>query len=550
MHFIASQTPRKLRGGYYTAPDVAAFLAGWVAESKPRRILEPSCGDGVFLEALAKVGCATVESVTAVEIEPAEAAKARGRGTPAEIHAEDFLKWFLLRRTRRPEFDAVLGNPPFVRYQYLDAVAQGRSEEVFREFGLEFTRHTNAWVPFVVASLALLRPGGRLAMVVPAELLHVLHARSLRRFLLEQCSRVLVIDPEDIWFDDALQGVVLLLAEKRGRPAGRLADVAIRRVKGRAALAAKASEHFRGADFFPGSVLNGKWMLGLLTSAERALFARLEADPGVRRFADVAAVDVGIVTGANGFFLVPDAVVDEYGLRRWAHPMFGRSEHVRGVVYDAAAHAENRRLGRPANFLRFGDLPPGELSPSARRYVRSGEAAGLHRRYKCRIRRPWYNVPSVSLAPVGMLKRSHHFPRLVLNRARAYTTDTAYRVAPTGVRSADLVAGFVNSLTALSAELEGRHYGGGVLELVPSEIEKLLVPVGRHPSTTLGALDRAVRAGVPAEELLARQDELVLNPLGIGPKYCETLTAAWLRLRDRRWRSGKGVDPLLTPNPS
>jgi adenine-specific DNA methylase len=283
-------------------------------------------------------------------------------------------------------------------------------------------------------------------------------------------------------------------------------------------------------------------MLGLLTESERTLFARLEADPGVRRFAEVAAVDVGIVTGANHFFLVPDAVVDEYGLERWAHPMFGRSDHVRGVVYDKAAHEANRQLGLPTNFLWFGDLALEQMPPSVRRYIRSGEAEGLHGRYKCRIRSPWYNVPSVSLAPVGMLKRSHHFPRLVLNRARAYTTDTAYRITPNGERAADLVVGFVNSLTALSAELEGRHYGGGVLELVPSEIEKVLVPVGRHPPAALDTLDKAVRAGVPAEELLAHQDELVLNPLGIGPKYCETLTAAWLRLRDRRWRSGRGTD--------
>ncbi|HET6572469.1 MAG TPA: N-6 DNA methylase [Fimbriiglobus sp.] len=542
MNFLASQTPRKLRGGYYTTPDVAVFLAGWVAEAKPRRILEPSCGDGAFLDALAKVGCAKIESITAIEIDPAEAAKAKARGIPSKVHSEDFLAWFLRRRTRQPEFDAVLGNPPFVRYQYLDAGTQKRSEAVFREFGLEFTRHTNAWVPFVVASLAMLRPGGRLAMVVPSELLHVLHARSLRRFLLQQCSRVLVIDPDDIWFDDTLQGVVLLLAEKRSGPVGRLADVAIRRVKDRTALATTASEYFRGADFFPGSVLNGKWMLGLLTGAERALFARLGAQTGVRRFAEVAAVDVGIVTGANRFFLVPDAVVDEYGLRRWAHPMFGRSEHVRGVVYDRAAHEENRRLGLPTNFLWFGDLPLEKMPPSVRQYIRSGEAEDLPSRYKCRIRSPWYNVPSVSLAPVGMLKRSHHFPRLVLNRANAYTTDTAYRITPNGVRAADLVVGFVNSLTALSAELEGRHYGGGVLELVPSEIEKVLVPVGRYSPIALNTLDRSVRAGVSAAELLARQDELVLNPLGIEPKYCETLTAAWLRLRDRRWRGGRGTD--------
>jgi hypothetical protein len=43
----------------------------------------------------------------------------------------------------------------------------------------------------------------------------------------------------------------------------------------------------------------------------------------------------------------------------------------------------------------------------------------------------------------------------------------------------------VNSLTALTAELEGRHYGGGVLELVPSEIEKLAVVHSSVPECVL-----------------------------------------------------------------
>jgi hypothetical protein len=220
--------------------------------------------------------------------------------------------------------------------------------------------------------------------------------------------------------------------------------------------------------------------------------------------------------------------------------MFGRGGHVRGVIYDAKSHRENRRRGLPANFLQLGDSGP-ELFPEAvRRYVREGEARGLHRRYKCRIRTPWYNVPSVYAAAVGMLKRSHHFPRLILNAAGALTTDTAYRVVPRAVRAADLVLTFVNSLTALSSELEGRHYGGGVLELVPSEIERVLVPAGRHPAGALRALDRAVRAGTPPEALLARQDELVLRPLGVSGQECATLRAAWLRLRDRRQRKPGG----------
>jgi adenine-specific DNA methylase len=541
MNFIANETAKKLSGRYYTHPDLATFLARWALEIKPRRILEPACGDGVFFDAISRLRATGIESVIGCELHPAAAAKARAKaGTlsrSCRVEVGDFLEWALRRRIAAPEFDAVLGNPPFIRYQYLNEATQRRAGQIFKNLDLPFTKHTNAWVPFVIASLAMLRPSGRLAMVVPSELLHVLHARPLRQFLLRVCSHVLVLDPDDILFGETLQGVVLLLAQKRAKREGGEARVAITAVRGRDVLSRPARDYFQTADFFPGSVLGGKWMVGLLGTRERALIAALGSLPQIRRVIDVATVGVGLVTGANQFFLVPDSVVHEYGLHRWAHPMFGRSGHVSGVIYDARSHAENRRLGLPANFLWFGATPIAELPEGARRYIRRGESQGLAGRYKCRIRAPWYNVPSVYLAPVGMLKRCHHFPRLILNTAGAYTTDTAYRMTVKRGKPADLVASFVNSLTALSCELEGRHYGGGVLELVPSEIESVLVPAGGCPPGTLRVLDGAVRGGVPPEDLLARQDVRLLRPLGVGTADREALRAAWVRLRDRRQRT-------------
>jgi hypothetical protein len=138
-----------------------------------------------------------------------------------------------------------------------------------------------------------------------------------------------------------------------------------------------------------------------------------------------------------------------------------------------------------------------------------------------------------------MLKRAHHYPRLLCNRAGAYTTDTAYRIRPTRLSATGLVAGFVNSLTLLAAELEGRHYGGGVLELVPSEIERLpvLAPPG-DARPVLRALDAAVRRGTDPLELLEQQDSRVLAPHGIGTADATTLRAAWDALRARRQRRG------------
>ena len=199
-------------------------------------------------------------------------------------------------------------------------------------------------------------------------------------------------------------------------------------------------------------------MLGLLSRSERSLFEKVGSHRDVHSFQDIAKVDVGIVTGANKFFLVTDAVVREFQLEEWAYPMFGRSDHVQGVVYDTLSHKRNKRLGLPANFLWFGSKPFAELPEPTRRYLTAGETVGLHRRYKCRIRAPWYRVPSVYVAPVGMLKRSHHFPRLVLNTAKAFTTDTAYRIVPRKMGAASLVLAFINSLTALSA----RNWRAGI----------------------------------------------------------------------------------------
>ncbi|MGC4000174.1 MAG: N-6 DNA methylase [Anaeromyxobacter sp.] len=473
MDFLEHQTADKLRGGYYTPPALARFLARWVLAARPRRILEPSCGDGAFLRAVAAEAPRFDGELLGIELQGEEAAKAREAARAAGLRATvlqgDLLAWALAHDDARPGFDAALGNPPYVRYQFLSEEAQQRAEQLFAKAGLPFTRHVNLWVPFVLAALRQLRPGGRLAMVIPAELLHVLHAGALREALVAGCSRVVVVDPAELWFEDALQGTVLLLCERAAAGAPP-AEVGVVAVRGAAFLRGSPERLFRRAACVPGDRLGGKWMTLFLPERTRALLEGLSAAPGVRRLGEAAEVDVGIVTGANAFFLVDDATVEAHGLHAYARPMFGRSEHVRGVIHDARRQEENRKSGLPAHFLdlsRAGDRHP----PGLRHYLALGEAQGLPRRYKCRTRSPWYVVPSVWPAPVSLLKRAHDLPRLVLNEAGALTTDTAYRLVPQGgTDPGQLVAAFVNSLTALTAELEGRHYGGGVLELVPSEI--------------------------------------------------------------------------------
>jgi adenine-specific DNA methylase len=480
---------------------------------------------------------------TGVELLPEEARKARSvakgdQNMVSDIVSGDFLEWAQKKLDSGAQFDAVVGNPPYIRYQYLAPKDQVLSETIFARYGLDFTKHTNAWVPFVIASVGLLAPGGRLAMVIPSEILHVLHAGSLRKFLLTECSRILMVDPSELLFDEALQGTVLLMLEKKGSPDEVSEGVCILPMSDNEFLRKDPAPLFADALYVSGDVLNGKWMKVLLSAYELQVYEKVRRMRTIRRFGDVASVDVGIVTGANKFFLVDDAIVARFGLEDFIKPMFGRSDHCQGIVYDNHVHKANRARGLPTNLVMFGDVPFTKLPSGAKRYVKYGEEQGLHNRYKCRIRKPWYSVPSIYSTPVGMLKRSHNFPRLILNSSGAYTTDTAYRIRTIGksVSAEALVYAFVNSLTALSAELEGRHYGGGVLELVPSEIEKLAVPIVEPERIELKALDQRVRKRGDPRSLLAAQDEIVLKAAGLTKKERETIREAWCRIRSRRQR--------------
>ncbi len=540
MNFKINETAQKLRGGYYTPLDLALYISRWATENHPQSVLEPSCGDGVFIRALAQMNPRTKLTLSAFELLEEEAAKAERQCRSAShfeatIHNQDFLDFAILEMmSGKTLFDAVVGNPPFIRYQYLPEDSQRKAEAIFKLLRLPFTKHTNAWVPFVLASVALLKPGGRLGMVLPSEIIHVMHPQSLRTYLGEVCSRILIIDPEELWFDGTLQGTVIVLAEKKSRQLDLCDGVGIVKVSGRSFAQQNPARLFDSASCINGKTVEGKWTRALLTADERELFDSLAEHKEVHQFQDIAQVDVGLVTGANKFFLVNNETVSQFGLESFAYPMFGRSEHCPGVIYDRQQHMENARIGNPTNFIWI-TKPRSSLPMRVLKYIELGEKGKLHTRYKCRIREPWYTVPSVYASQVCMLKRASDTPRLILNKLSAYTTDTAYRIRTLKAAPEQLVYCFLNALTALSAELEGRHYGGGVIELVPSEIEKLLVPLPKGLRPQLKELDRIVRRE-SAAVVLEQQSERVLGKLGVNRSEQEKILSAWLRLKNRRQR--------------
>lgn len=142
----------------------------------------------------------------------ASAEKAVGRlgalGCSANIVVSDFL-----RLAPDPSFDVVIGQSPYVRFQSLSSDQKDAIGAIAERHGVAVSSLSSLWMPFVLHSVSFLKPGGRLGLVLPAELLTVNYAAPLRSFLMASFSSVRLATFDEPVFPEVQEEVVLLLAD-------------------------------------------------------------------------------------------------------------------------------------------------------------------------------------------------------------------------------------------------------------------------------------------------------------------------------------------------
>ena len=572
----ALPSSQKLRGGYYTPPRIARFLTEWAVRSPDDCVLEPSCGDGNLLVCAAtrlldlgadsqRVGL----QLSGVEWEREEAACARER--LSEIGVSDAQccvttgDFFALCRKRwltaqnsdlqrglfdgasdqsgQRRFDAVVGNPPFIRYQNFPEAHRVGAFEIMREVGLRPNGLTNAWAPFLVAGVRLLNEGGRLAMVIPAELFQVGYAAAIREYLSHASMSFTIVTFKRLVFDGIQQEIVLLLGEKTA-PGAKMEDGGIRVVE--LEDADELNDYAQAqaeAEVKPLDHSCDKWTQYFLDRAEIDLLRELRCHPRLPLSGSVLDVDVGVVTGQNKFFILNEADAQARTLNAWTSPVVTRSSHLSGARFSLADWRDNLASGHAVHLLRAPDEAPEILPASVRAYVREGESEGVDVGYKCRIRKNWYVVPSVWTPDAFMLRQVHGYPKIVLNGAEATCTDTIHRVRfltqgatwqNLNLTPQSVTGAFTNSLTFAFSEVTGRSYGGGVLTFEPSEAEILPLPLDGAAQLDFEEIDAYVRLGNINAVLDVTDRALLRDGLGLDKSEVSMVRGIWHKMRDRR----------------
>lgn len=509
-------------GAYYTSTGIASYLAHWAIRDREDRVLEPSFGDGVFLDVsldrLRDLGSGPA-NLFAVEIRPEPFHSYRGTGMLLDSNC--FLGDFL--RLDPFPVKTVIGNPPYIRLRDLERSAAESARRATLRAGVSMAGSGSLWMPFVVHATSFLEAGGRIAFVLPIEMTYVKYALPLWNYLAREFASIRIVRIHEDVFPENEQSTVLLLADGYGHSTDSVCfetyltadDLEKGRVLRRVSLLIE-------------SIRNGErpFSRALLSSSLVSMLHELKVSGKIDKISRWCRFNIGYVSGDKAFFHPTQDMCLKFSLP---------SSNLRPAV------VSSRQLRGAGIYVREGDIRsslyyPSSLSSGDEAYIRQGVSLAVHNRYKCRTREPWYLTPDVEI-PEIVLSTFAESPLLAVNEGQYVASNSLLcGFMETRVFGPERIAmAWYNSLTLLSVELQVHSLGGGVLILIPGEANQIHIPsptlIGDSPML-LSLLDQALRREA-VDEARRLGDEMTLG----GALGLTTPEVALLRegVEELRW---------------
>jgi len=549
---------RRRWGRFYTAPSGVDLVLQLCLRHASDRVLDPSCGAGVFLARAAAFkqrldptrDVKTVgDELWGVEVDRDAVAEAvqtlQAQGLAAHIVHTDF---FTLDPADLPTFDCIVGNPPYTRQEWMRELAPGgdKSALISRALGgaalgsaalpsaARLTRRAGLHAYFFVHAARFLCEGGRLGFITSNSWLDVDYGAGLQAFFLNNFRIVAVVESQvERWFADADVNTCLVSLERCADPDAR-DDNPVRFVQLRRPLDPDRPDYSDDM----AHILDGTGDEGIRVRAVRQgdlrqrkpVFGAAVADSRAHRWGALlrapqvyldaldrkrdrlvplkalARIRRGYTAGANEFFYLDRATAAKWDIEaEFLRPILKSPRDCAGLNVDPAAlpllafvvHRGKRALA----------------GTNALRYVEWGESRGFHTRPTCAVRDRWYDIgerPPAQLAWIKGVWNRHFCP--LLPSEHIALDQQVYGVELLEPALRKVIAALLNSTwTALCTELGGRvNFGEGILWIAAYEAGQLPLPdPARIPDAQAAALEAAFDA-LAARPVLPLAEQVTL----------------------------------------
>lgn len=540
---------RRPFGAYYTPRNVADTLTRWAIRSIADVVLEPGFGGCGFLESsqsrIEALGSANPFSLIYGCDKDENAFKILGHKIGEGDHDKRFLLGDFLRLHPKdfqvPGFDVAIGNPPYVSLHAMQPEQLASAIEAMSLGKFTLDKRASLWAYFVLHALTFLRPKGRCAWVLPSSYLHAAYASDVRILLADRFSSVVEITLEQRLFsaEGAKEKTVIVLAEGYELPS---CEHCVQRFH--------ATDAEELADIVS-SLTNKTTRLaeGFASPIEEAttLIGKVKTKLVCRQLGKFLDVKIGIVTGANDFFIKGEADWKELGVGGTSiRPILPKFNQVSGLALTTNDLQENRKNGLKCLLLDVSESR--SKSKKITQYLASFPPE-KHAKNATFKKRACWHYPDDGKVPHAFLSyMCDHGPRLTLNPANTTSTNTIHRVYfhdnVDDIRRKAIAISILTTVTQLSAELIGRSYGSGVLKLEPNEARRIdivlpdVLDVERVGKIFID-VDKLLREGKTKEARLLA-DELFVTPL-LSRSQIVAMEATLVRLRRIRREPRKSL---------
>ncbi|MCC3241891.1 N-6 DNA methylase [Enterobacter roggenkampii] len=554
----STQKKREL-GAYYTPPELSKVLADWGITCASQTILEPSFGGCGFLtsciERLEYLGnTKPLNNLYGVDIDQ---------------HAFDTLytKFPFYKKKKNSfiladfisvkpsdfnikEFDVIIGNPPYVSMHNMTDLQRQSCSDILNNSsfsGKTIGRNASLWSFFLLHSLSFLKNGGRVAWVLPSSLLHADYARKLLDILCGHFKHIYIIKLAERFFveEGAQETSVILTASdfnKCGEIKGDLTVSSVNNVYDlERELNKKNSKNIKNIDEFKFELIS--------EDIKDAYLSNIKS-PYSFRFGDLCLIKIGLVSGANSFFILNKDTIDKYSIpSKVLYPIVARFSFLNGVRHNQAKHKKIFEKNDRSYLLSPNEEQLSSYE-SVQKYISSLSSYEINKNKTFQKRPNWFepNHGIDSIIPDAFLSYMiHRGPRLVINQSKINCTNSVHKVFFRDKKMSHknkiaISISLLSSYSQFSAEIVGRAYSSGVLKIEPTAGKSINVLIDEKIIEPLYTLTNKI------EELLDKEEHkeirklvdnvLIANGM-MKESDCEKFSLGIDQLRSERYKGVK-----------
>jgi len=454
-------------------------MVAYVLNGGARTVFDPAVGEGAFIEAIKVVAQESDRQIKIAgrEIDKNVLEKARATNiiSPAdEIELRDFLFDDTI-----PSISAIVANPPYIRHHRLDETLKKKLKKLTKQIiGKQLDGRTGYHVYFLIRALSLLKREGRLAFIVPADVVEGKFASDLWDWIVDGfcLDGVVTFEPEATPFPDVDTNPLILLIRNDESSSsfmwGRCKVAGIPQLKDWLANDLKASS-VTDIDIYKREVKEG--LLSGLSHPPAKI------DWSGPSLADFAFTQRGIATGHNDFFLFTLEKINrlQFPIEHFQQ-FIGRTRDVPGNEITEETMQQLRKKHRPTLLLALGDQPVEMFSSTIQQYLIRGEELGLPSKPLISQRKPWYKMEQRKPPPLLFAYLGRRNLRFIRNRVRVVPLTCFLCIYPYN-NDPDFVDKLWKALnhpdTLANLPRVAKSYGGGAIKVEPRALEKLPIPV-------------------------------------------------------------------------